>query len=347
MTVGLPPMPRLLNFLLSIVVLAAVGCAPRGEFSFLEGATGGKDQEIFVATQYQQDQPLQNFGARRSKVVNYAAGTISIPPVHEVGQIEWPRRAKPDPKRHFVVTSVELIDSSKAFARKVRAADDLRTREILLFIHGYNTNIAEASYRLAQIKEDFDAPMPSVLYAWPSAGVARGYAYDRDSVIFARDGLEQLIRDLTDSGGYKITLLAHSLGTHLVMETLRQMAIADGSRSVNRRISSVALMSPDIDQDVFEAQVARIGKLPDQFAVLTTRQDRALGLMGWLTGRRERLGTVTDSAALRALGVEVVDVSQFADSSGLNHSVAVSSPEAIRFILGLIEQSDGAVNPGP
>jgi esterase/lipase superfamily enzyme len=95
------------------------------------------------------------------------------------------------------------------------------THETLLFVHGYNNTLSEAMYRLAQIQTDFDTGMPGVLFSWPSAGDPRGYIYDRDSVLFARDDLTAVLRQLTSGPGDKVFLLAHSMGSSLVMETGR------------------------------------------------------------------------------------------------------------------------------
>ena len=59
-----------------------------------------------------------------------------------------------------------------------------------------------------------------------------------------------------------IDIIAHSMGTWLTMETLRQLAIA-GDRDLGGKLGYVVLASPDIDVDVFKKQMMRYGK-PDQ-----------------------------------------------------------------------------------
>ena len=119
--------------------------------------------------------------------------------------------------------------------------------------------------RTPELGHDLKVQGVLVHYSWPSRANALGYVYDRDSALFGRDGLEVLIRDVEAAGARNVIVVAHSMGGALVMETLRQMAIA-GDRHSLERIRCVILMSPDIDLDVFHEQAVKIGKLPGPFS---------------------------------------------------------------------------------
>ena len=108
------------------------------------------------------------------------------------------------------------------------------------------------------------------------------------------------------------------------------------------RITWVALVSPDIDPDVFRAQAKAIGKLPRAFYILAARQDRALSLSSFITGGRGRIGMIESPEQVAGLDVTVLDLSDLADGSGGDHSVAFRSPEAIQ---ALIDMSDGTIPP--
>ena len=172
-----------------------------------------------------------------------------------------------------------------------------------------------------------------ILFSWPSAGDPRGYIYDRDSVLFARDGFEQLIRDLRARGQRKIFIMAHSMGGYLTMEALRQMALK-GDRQVMDAISAVVLMSPDIDPDVFRQQAETIGRLPQPFVIMTSRKDRVLSAAELLTGRKPRLGRIESAEAVAGLDVSVLDLTGFDDGSAGGHMVAASSASAIQLLRG-------------
>ena len=111
----------------------------------------------------------------------------------------------------------------RAFARDKRG-----DRDAVIYVHGFNNTFSEGLYRIAQLSKDLDMPGVTAHYSWPSAGNPLGYVADRDSSLFARDGLERLMQEVVASGAERIVLVAHSMGSALTMEALRQ--IATGNR---------------------------------------------------------------------------------------------------------------------
>lgn len=338
----------LLVFFLGLVLVA---CAPRGVIDHVPLAVGGEAamRRVFVATNRNlaPDGDLnlvrQNFGAPRSRELRYGWADVSIPPVHQPGEIEWPHGAKPDPRRHFVTRDGGPYAGGADAARKsflsgLTAASQPGRKDVVVFVHGFNVNNAEAVYRVAQVSHDFDAQIPVVLYSWASAGKLRGYVYDRDSVIYSRDGLEEVLTDLADNG-WNVTLLAHSMGTHLTIETLRQASIAGNTKAL-KALRGVALISPDIDEDVFVQQASRIEPFPEPFLVLVSSADSALNASAWLTGKQWRLGSMQDKTRLAGLPVDVVDLTEFAGGDRRKHNTAFTAPAAIKLLYKLEREID-------
>ena len=205
--------------------------------------------------------------------------------------------------------------------------------DVVLFVHGFNVNNAEAVYRLAQIAHDYETDDPVISFSWPSAGDPRGYVYDRDSVIFARDDLESLLLGLSREKR-RVLIIAHSMGSQLVMETLRQISISGKGRALTS-IMGVALISPDIDEDVFLRQSRRIEPFPEPFMIVVSRRDRALGLAALLTGTPSRLGSIKDPSRLAQLPIEIIDLSSIPGGDRVGHSTAFTAPEAIRLLRDL------------
>lgn len=321
---------------LCVGVLALAACAPRPAAQWAAPNPDARTQTIFVATQRRLENTGPGFGRKRSSKINYFRADISVPPTHRPGQIEWPKGA-PNAATDFVITGSEVYAGPAGLIRDVHKATP--ERETMVFVHGYNNTLSEAMYRLAQIQADFDIGGPAVLFSWPSAGDPRGYIYDRDSVLFSRDALEKTLRDLTKAPGEKVFLLAHSVGAQLTMEVLRQAAIRGDGRLLGR-ISGVVLMSPDIDPDVFRTQALAIGRLPQPFVIFISRQDKALTLMGLLSGRKPRLGVLVGEEDLRGLNVTVVDFTSLADGEGYNHAVPMTSPAAIAALNEMIKRGE-------
>ena len=79
-----------------------------------------------------------------------------------------------------------------------------------------NTPMRVAHF-IAQMAHDLQLPGAVVHYSWPSAAEPLGYAHDRDSALFARDGLEQLMQEITAAGARRIIIVSHSMGSALTM----------------------------------------------------------------------------------------------------------------------------------
>ena len=204
----------------------------------------------------------------------------------------------------------------------------------MLFVHGYNTDFSEGLYRAAQMKHDFDAPFPFTLFSWPSAGKPELYIYDRDSVKVSRDHLAQVIDLLARSESDQVTLVAHSLGTELLMETLRQMALSNNGH-LPSKVNAVILISPDLDMDVFNSQLNAIKKLPKDFFIFVSEKDEALAISSFLTGNNGRLGNTIDETKIKRGGIKVIDVTQFDGGDNFNHMTAVTSPSLVALIKGI------------
>lgn len=316
-------------FLLFLAVLLVAGCTARETLVFHPAAAASnRVVPVYIGTTRAAD-PALGFGSGRALEPSFARYDISVPPRHETGRIEAARRGI-DPATQFLATSRQLYPDARTFradlarALRDRAGPD---REAVIYVHGFNNTFAEGVLRITQLAEDFDIPGVAMHYSWPSAASPLSYAYDRDSVLFARDGLEALIGEGRAAGARRIVLVGHSLGSALIMEVLRQQAIARPG-SVARDFAGVVLISPDIDVEVFRSQVRRIGTLPKPFGIFISRKDRALSLSARLTGQGNRLGNVENLRQMADLDITVVDVTEFSRGSG--HFVPGDTPAVIQ-----------------
>ena len=318
-------MPR---FVLLLLIALLAACTPRAALVLAPDLVGANVvRPVFVSTMRKAE--AGTFGAQRAQTPTYARYDIAVPPDREPGQISWPRGV-PDPATQFLARDIEIFGAAGAFRSDLRRALLQRPsaqREAIIYVHGFNNSFAEGVLRITQLAHDFQFPGVAVHYSWPSAANPLGYAYDRDSTLYARDGLEVLIGQVRAAGAERIVLVAHSVGSMLVMEALRQKEIGTPG-SVLRDIDGVILISPDLDIDLFRTQARRIGTLPQPFGIFVSKRDRVLNLSARLTGQRNRLGNVDRVDAVADLNVTVIDVSEF--STGAGHFTAGSSAAVIR-----------------
>lgn len=322
----------------SFVVLL-VACAPRGQITIdPQAAQVGQVQSVFFGTTRNLEDD-GSFGTKRSEITHFGRFEISIPPNRKPGEIKWPpRHGKPNPAVDFLTVSQTRYAGEQDFKQVLRADLARNKGEMTIFVHGFNNNLPESIYRVAQFSHDLKLPGTVVDYAWPSAANPLGYVYDRDSALFARDGLEQLIDEAVDSGAKRVVVVAHSMGGALTMETLRSMALRGNHRALDR-LGGVVLISPDIDVDVFREQARSIGKLPQPFVIFGSNRDKFLRLSAGITGQTARLGSLSNISRLADLKVTFFDVADF--SVGAGHFLPATSP-ALMALLGQISAVNGA-----
>src|ERR1700683_3455917 len=93
--------------------------------------------------------------------------------------------------------------------------------------------------------------------------------------MWSRDDFERLLHSIVETpGAGRIHIVAHSLGTMLTLESLRQLHARYGD-GVADRIGAVVFAAPDIDMDVFSAAINRIGPLARKITVIAATNDRA------------------------------------------------------------------------
>lgn len=309
------------------LLLIMAGCATRpGPEALNSIATvppGAKLVTVYVETTRSRAAADSNvFTTDRAQSPNYAAFTIAIPPGHKPGQIEW-TKGTADPARSFVIVKQEILDSA-GFQRQIAAKRAARrSARVGVFVHGYNTSFQEALFRLAQMVADSDIDGVPVLFAWPSEAAVTGYIADKDAATYSRDSLVQLLTSLTQgSRADRVTVIGHSMGGWLTVEALRQLRLT-GRNAVLDRLD-VILAAPDIDMDLFRAQMAVIGPLPTPITVLVSSDDRALSVASRLSGERPRLGSLDindariQEAALKN-NLQIIDISKLAASDSFNH----------------------------
>jgi esterase/lipase superfamily enzyme len=298
------------------------------------------NHSIFVATTREASADAKVFSNARSPKLNFARVSVTVPKSHETGKIERKKPGKDDdPLKFFTATEVVSYDAQPQFSSALSADIAARGGRVMIFIHGYNTSFDSAVYRATQIAHDSGYPGTPVLFSWASGGSTKSYVYDRESASVARDQLEVTLRLLAQSGARRIDIVAHSMGTWVTMEALRQLALT-GDRNLGGKLGDVVLASPDIDVDVFKSQMRRYGKPDRPFFLLLSADDRALRLSSMIAGNK-RVGDFGDPALLAELGVVAVDVSHEKSGDRLNHTKFADNPELVKLLGQRLREDDG------
>jgi esterase/lipase superfamily enzyme len=204
------------------------------------------------------------------------------------------------------------------------------TRDVLLYVHGFNQTFEGATLDAARLAQGLRFPGETMVFSWPSKAKLLDYGYDRESAMWSRDALEQVLAGLIAvPTTARIHIVAHSIGTMVTMEALRQIYARRGDQ-VASRIGAVVFAAPDIDMDVFTSSVERIGPVASRITVIASTNDRALALSGWIAGGIARVGAA-EQAQLRELGLHVIDASEYGLGM-INHGSFRSDPRILNVI---------------
>jgi esterase/lipase superfamily enzyme len=208
-------------------------------------------------------------------------------------------------------------------------------QDVLIYVHGFKQTFETAALDAAHLSDGIRFRGQTMVFSWPSKAGLFDYAYDRDSAMWSRDDFERVLQSIvTSPGAGRVHIVAHSMGTMLTLEGLRQLYARYGD-SVTDRIGAVVFAAPDIDMDVFSSAVDRIGPLARKITVIAATNDRALALSGRIAGGMVRVGAA-EKATIERLGVRVIDASE-AGWGIINHDLFLSNAEVRRVIRRSID----------
>lgn len=346
--------PFVLQLFAAVVLVCLGACAgPKNLVGIptavpIETVHATETVKVFIATsRAASDEPGELFSGKRSHQLNFASVDVSIPPNHQQGKIERPRKLPPDPREHFVIDSPRNFKDRRSFQTDLSSAVMERPRDernVLLFIHGYNTNLTSAVLQVSQFVEDTGYTGVPLLFSWASSGETVKYVYDINSALVARDSLVSLYDTLRLPAVQGYDLVAHSMGTFLVMEASRQVALTTGVDPTGK-VKNIVLASPDIDIDLFISQLSLLPRKDRNIVVLVSNDDRALLASRRVAGGVTRVG-LAPADELSKLGIIAIDLSEVDDPSSFSHSKFKNSPAVVQ-LLGNAIQDGSSFNQAP
>ena len=343
---------RRLGCVVMATMLSLTGCASadKGLLQPIDTADTQARQLTMLAVTTRKPAPGKTgfmFGHERDSAVHFVRLTMSMPKDRKAGTLPVSAR-NPDPKKDITLLNATPLNYAqfKAETAMPQARPGKTANHAMIFTHGFNTRFDQAAVRYAQIIEDTGFNGRPILFSWPSHGIPTGYGYDKDSANYSRDALQQLIDGLArEKSLERVDIFAHSMGTWLTMETLRQMALSKDNKALDR-IGTVILAAPDIDLDVFRTQVSQLGPLSQRIKVYVSADDRALQLSRRLFGGKIRAGETTDLGQFRALGIEAYDISEVKGGFGKNHGKAFGDGQTIAGIGRALSNRPGVISAG-
>lgn len=260
--------------------------------------------------------PGGRFGPDDADSLQFAALGVNVPGYRARGAGELPRpgalRSTPDPARDFFVASTIPADSARFTQRLAADLAMTRSRDVMVFVHGYNTSFEDAAARAAQVAADMGFDGSVVLFSWPSAASVTAYVRDQQAARNAGYHLLRLLRGpVAAAAPDRIHIVTHSMGSEVVARALTVMP-----RDSVPRLAQVAFAAPDLDARVFRREVLPVlTARAARTTLYASTDDDALRASRAVTGVW-RLGLGGDSLTV-ADGMDTIDATRIrADALG-------------------------------
>ena len=157
-------------------------------------------------------------------------------------------------------------------------------QDILVYVHGANTNFERAAAQAAQFQHFLGRDAVVMVFAWPSAGSMLRYRRDVATARRTEPTFARLLEQLSaHTQAAHVNVLAYSAGAMIASPGLARAADAAGSAAGedSLRLGEVYYAAPDIDFPVF---VDNLPRYEDQVRRVTgalNMSDRALSFAQW------------------------------------------------------------------
>ncbi len=266
--------------------------------------------------------------------LHYGEVAVSIPRDHRMGELEGPSIFKleftADPKKDVMLQSVEPEDEALFMKGVSDRVGHSQKKEILVFVHGFNTTFEDASRRTAQLAYDMAFDGPTILYSWPSQGSMNPISYNKDgrNAALTAPHLEEFLKQVVaKSGATTVDLIAHSMGNRPVTQALRDFAMENPNMK-KPMFNQVALMAPDVDAALFKQMSPEMEHAASRITLYASSRDAALKASEFFAGY-ERAGQ-SEPHLLVLKGMDTVDASAVDTSLlGFYHSYFADSTSVL------------------
>lgn len=282
-------------------------------------------------------QPLRfgndrNAGRDEASLVSFGRFTVRLA-FERLGEAPSAIERRCAPESDPVYLAGPVAEDEDQFVHSVReAVARSASRDLLVFVHGYNFQFDEAVLWAAQLKHDLGFEGVVVLYSWPSRGSRWSYASDLVNAEWTIPHLASFLERLASQAGEgRVHVLAHSMGSKALVSALHALAVE--RRGIPApRFAQIILAAPDIDAGVFRQLIPKVTAIAERIT-LYTAADLALRISGWLFAH-PRAGDSHDDPVV-VDGIDTVDVTAV-DQSSARHNYFLENERVLADIFQLL-----------
>jgi len=173
-------------------------------------------------------------------------------------------------------------------------------KEVFIYVHGYHNTFEDTAFSMAELWHFLGRIGVPIVYSWPSGYPGLfGYTHDRESSEFTITHLREVLSFIASLPEVdKIHLIAHSRGTDVTVDALRELTIAARAAGFDPReklkIHNLVLAAPDLDVQVATQRFMgdKLDFSVNRWTIYTSPADKAIGASAILyASPRGRVGT--------------------------------------------------------
>ena len=194
------------------------------------------------------------------------------------------------------------LGEAKAFQAAIRAeAQRTGNGRVLVYVHGVNNDFENAMQTLANLWHFSGRRSTPVAFSWPAGnGGLLGYFRDREAGDFSVYHAKEMLRLIAEIPEVKdIDVVAHSRGTSVMTQALREMIIFNRGRGLPPKTAmktgTLILAAPDLDTGLVRQRLSseRFSEAFEQVNIYVNPDDLALRLSSFIT-KYPRIGAAEE-----------------------------------------------------
>jgi esterase/lipase superfamily enzyme len=231
------------------------------------------------------DRKLHQFSDGHDSTTRYGCAKITFPrrkprgifnysePVSSLTPLELSAK-----KTDILINSIDLL-SKDNFDSILRRRVDIDRGNVIVFIHGYNTPFNYALARAAQLSFDMGRKGPILLFAWPGAIGANNILQGFSNIRRVERQLVNFMAHLATLPEVRdINVIAHSLGSRLVIDGLSDPPVDINTRPLFASLRQIVFAAPVVDVGALDHMSKSLVRSVRRITVLCSATDHPLEL---------------------------------------------------------------------
>ncbi|MGA2341847.1 MAG: alpha/beta hydrolase [Steroidobacteraceae bacterium] len=289
---------------------------------------------------------------RASGPLQYGYLDVTIPQTHKLAELETPKQwseytlrvTNTDMRSQFVLLdNVKPLSKEDFVERLQQEIQSSPSKDVFIFVHGYNNSFEDTARRTAQLAYDLDFDGTPLMYSWPSQGTLGGYFGDEGEIDVSGRRLAEFLGTVAaQSGAERIHMIAHSMGNRVLLAALKEYLPAHASDKRARPFGQVVFTAPDVDRGAFITAFESLRGAADRLTLYASDTDVALRLSRYYHGE-PRAGSA-GPLIIKLKGLDTIDVSGL-PADILGHSYFAANGGAVYDLLHLLWRGDAPDSP--